>query len=100
MQNDDGRFSEYGPGRWNLPATAFATKFMGETLLLLQDGPPIDPDLLAAAVQAQRKAIMVTLTNTSLYNHGTQYTNQFGNVWPGVLAYLKLYPDPEMDPRF
>ena len=97
MQNDDGRFSEYGWERWNLPATAFATKFMGETLLLLHGGPPIDPDLLAAAVQAQRKAIMVTLTDASLYNHGTQYTNQFGNVWPGALAYLKLFPDPDME---
>ena len=39
MQNDDGRFSEYGENRWNLASTAFATKFMGTTLEMLLAGP-------------------------------------------------------------
>jgi hypothetical protein len=97
MQYIDGRFSEYGPQRWNLPATAFATKFMGETLRLLHNGPPIDDDVLTAATAALRKAILVTLMDSSLYNHGKGYTNQYGNVWPGALAYLALHPDPEME---
>jgi len=97
MQYRDGRFSEYGPQRWNLPATAFATKFMGETLRLLQDGPPVDAEVLALATAAMRKAILVTLIDSSLYNHGKSYTNQYGNVWPGALAYLALHPDPDME---
>ena len=100
MQSPDGRFSEYGAGRWNLAATAFATKFMGETLLLLHGGPPVDEELLASVVRAQRNAIMVTLTDPALYRHGMQFSNQFGNVWPAVLAYLKIFPDPEMEQAF
>ncbi len=97
MQNQDGRFSEYGPQRWNLAATAFATKFMGMTLTLLQDGPPIDRDLLRRVAEADRKTIALVLSDASLAATGRVYSNQFTNVWPGALAYLKLYPDPELD---
>ncbi|HEX6427112.1 MAG TPA: hypothetical protein VF008_05475 [Niastella sp.] len=99
IQNDDGRFSEYGPQKWNLPATAFSTKFMGETLRLLKSGPPIDPAILQNAIAADKKAIMATLTMEDLYDHGKDYSNQYTNVWAGGLAYLSLYPDAEINRR-
>lgn len=96
MQNDDGRFSEYGVKEWNLPATAFATKFLGETLRLLKSGPPIDPALHRRVIEADRKAIVVTLTMPSLYDHGRRYTNQYCNVFAGGMAYIDLYPDEQI----
>jgi hypothetical protein len=96
IQSADGRFSEYGPQRWNLAATAFATKFMGETLALLRNGPPIDKALLDRVAKADRKAIHLVLTDPELYQHGKNFTNQFTNVWAGGLAYLALYPDAEL----
>jgi hypothetical protein len=97
IQSPDGRFSEYGPERWNLAATAFATKFMGETLSLLQKGPPIDKSLLDRVVKADRKAIHFVLTDPDFYKHGKDFTNQFTNVWAGGLAYLALYRDPQLE---
>ena len=99
IQNKDGQFSEYGPQQWNLPATAFATKFMGEALILLKNGPPVDKDLLKRVTEADRKAIMVVLTDSGLYVHGKDYSNQFTNVWAGALAYMSIYPDAVMMKR-
>ena len=50
-QNADGRFSEYAVGQWSLAPTAFATKFMGESLRLFRDGPPIDSAILRRATR-------------------------------------------------
>ena len=93
IQSPDGRFSEYGPQQWNLAATAFATKFMGQTLTLLRNGPPIDSSLLRRVVEADRKAIRFVLTDPAFYKHGKDFTNQFTNVWAGGLAFVALYPD-------
>ncbi len=96
MQNDDGRFSEYGPKQWNLPATAFATKFMAETLILLKeagDAARIDDALHKRVIAADRKAIIATLTMKDLYEHGKRYTNQYTNVFAGAGGYLSLFPD-------
>ena len=60
MQSPNGEFSEYAEGRWGLAPTAFATKFMGESLRLLADGPPIDAKLHERVKQTQRKAIVAT----------------------------------------
>lgn len=98
-QYTDGRFSEYGPQQWNLPATAFSTKFMGETLRLLKSGPPIDAEILKSTIETDRKAIMAVLTIDDLYKHGKDYSNQYTNVWAGALAYLSLYPDAEISSR-
>lgn len=95
-QSPDGRFAEYGPQDWNLAATAFATKFFGETLILLHRGPPIDPSVHVRATAAVRKAIEATLTMTEMYTHGRSLTNQYGNVWGGGLAYFSLHPDPAL----
>jgi hypothetical protein len=96
-QSDDGRFSEYAPSQWSLAPTAFATKFMGEALRLLHDGPPIDSALHRRAIDADRRAILAVLTRADMYEHGRRYTNQYGNVWGGALAYLALYPDAEIE---
>jgi hypothetical protein len=95
IQHTDGRFSEYGVNRWNLAATAFATKFMGETLELLNEGPAIDPEIHQQVIDANRKALMVVFTSESLYSHGIRYSNQFGNAFTGALAWLNLFPDDD-----
>jgi hypothetical protein len=98
-QHVDGRFPEYGPGEWNLAATAFTTKFMGETLTLLRDGPPIDDAVLQRAIAADRKAIEAVLDLPELYEHGKDFSNQYTNVYAGGLAYLRLYPDSGLAER-
>ena len=97
IQSPEGKFSEYGPEQWNLAATAFSTKFMGRTLVLLEKGPPIDPAILKRAQQADRKAIEITLTDADLWKHGRTYSNQYANVWAGGLEFLKILPDPKLE---
>ncbi len=92
-QHEDGRFSEYKPEGWNLPATGFAVMFMGETLRMLHESPPIDPDLHARVIAAYKKAITVMLEQDDLFNAGRNYSNQYSGLWGGALAYLALYPD-------
>ncbi len=96
IQSPEGKFSEYGPEKWNLAATAFATKFMGETLQWLAQGPEIDPELLRRVIDADRKAIHLVLTDEPFYQFGTNFSNQYSNVWAGALAYLDLYPDEDI----
>jgi hypothetical protein len=97
IQDPEGRFSEYAPERWNLAATAFATKFMGETLRLLAGGPEVDRAVLERAIAADRKAIRVVLTDEAFRRHGRNFTNQYTNVWAGGLAFLRIHPDPELE---
>jgi hypothetical protein len=97
IQSPDGKFSEYGPGEWNLAATAFSTKFMGRALILLEKGPPLDPEILKRAQQADRKAIQITLTDPDLWAHGRTYSNQYANVWAGGLEFLKVLPDSDLE---
>jgi hypothetical protein len=96
-QNPEGRFAEAAPQRWNLAATAFSTKFIGETLTLLKGGPPIDDALLKRVIAADRKTIHLVLADPELYRYGTFVSNQFTNVFAGGLAFLKLYPDAEIE---
>jgi hypothetical protein len=98
-QSSDGRFSEYAPQQWSLAPTAFATKFMGEALRLLHDGPPIDTGIHRRAIDADRRAILAVLTRPDLYEHGLKFSNQIGNVWGGALAYLAMYPDIEIEAK-
>jgi hypothetical protein len=97
QQSPEGRFAEAAPKRWNLAATAFSTKFIGQTLTYLHSGPPIDPDLLKRVIAADRKTIHLVLTAPDLIKYGTYVSNQYTNVFAGGFAYLKLYPDPELD---
>ncbi|AHF91455.1 hypothetical protein OPIT5_15745 [Opitutaceae bacterium TAV5] len=95
IQAPDGAFAEYVPQKWNLAATGFMTKFLGRALehLAAPGTPAIDADALARAQATWRKAIVATLTRQDFYDHGSRFTNQFGNVWPGGLAWMRLHPD-------
>ncbi|MGI5899132.1 MAG: hypothetical protein ACOX8S_04310 [Christensenellales bacterium] len=97
LQLPDGMFPEYGVGVANLAASAFFTKFMGETLRLLKNGPPIDQDLYRRVLEADRRAIHVVLTDPGLWVHSRSYSNQYTNVWPGALAYLNICEDKEIE---
>ncbi len=99
IQDPEGRFSEYGEKRWNLAATAFAVKFIGEALRLLKNGPPITPAVYERALEACRKAIHVVLTDSSFWKHGLSYTNQYTNVFAGAPAYFEVRPDAELERR-
>lgn len=96
MPNDRGQFSEYGWGRWSLAPTAFATKFMGETLRLLADGPPIDPDIHRAAIEANRNAFRSSFEHGHFVDHAVRFTNQWGNFWPGAMAHIDLLDDADL----
>ena len=99
MQSPDGKFSEYGPQQWNLPATAFAVKFISEALRLLKTGPPITPALHTRAIDCCRKAMHATLFDPDLISHGKSYSNQYTNIFAGGAAFLAMYPDAELSAR-
>jgi len=96
IQDPDGRFSEYGVRKWNLAATAFSVKFIGEALRLLKSGPPIDRALYERSLNACRKAIEIVLTDADFWKHGVAYSNQFTNVFAGAPAYFEVRPDAEL----
>jgi hypothetical protein len=98
IQNIDGRFSEYAVEQWSLAPTAFATKFIGRALWLLEkQGPQIDEDIFEQARSSLRKAIYIGFTHEGLWEHGRNYTNQYANLWGGALAYLDVWPDEEIE---
>jgi hypothetical protein len=96
MQHEDGRFSEYGVGRWSLAPTAFATKFIGRALWLLDKGPNIERDIFERSRLALRKSLYIGFTDEQLWEHGKNYTNQYANLWGGALLYLDVWPDSEI----
>jgi len=98
IQHTDGRFSEYRVAQWSLAPTAFATKFIGRALWLLEkQGPQIDEEIFEQARASLRKAIYIGLTHEGLWKHGRNYTNQYANLWGGALAYLDVWPDEEIE---
>ncbi len=100
IQNDDGRFSEYAPEKWSLAPTAFATKFVGKALYLLENGPTIDEKVLTRATACLRKALFISFTDSALWAHGRNFTNQYENLWGGALMYLKHHHDQTIDQLF
>ncbi|MCW5966708.1 MAG: hypothetical protein KIT83_21900 [Bryobacterales bacterium] len=96
MQSPEGTFSENGEQQGSLSATASATKFMGETLHYIKEGPPINEDLLRQVAQAQRKAIFAVLYGAEFYEQGKRSSSEYSGVWAGALSYLALYPDQEI----
>lgn len=97
IQHDDGRFSEYAPEKWSLAPTAFATKFIGRALYLLEEGPSIDEDVMKRANESMRKALFVCFTDSALWQHGRNFTNQYANLWGGAMMYLRHHPDQDID---
>jgi hypothetical protein len=97
IQNDDGRFSEYAHQRWSLAPTAFAAKFIGRALYLLEKGPSIDEKVLSRANASLRRALYVCFTDSALWAHGKNFTNQYENLWGGAMMYLQHHPDQTID---
>jgi len=103
-QHADGRFSEYGPEGWGLPATSFGIKMMGETLRLLDEskragGPTINPALHQRTIAAARGAIEVLLSDPDLIAHGRRFSNQYNGFWGGALAFLSAHEDDSLRRR-
>ncbi|RYZ96697.1 MAG: hypothetical protein EOP47_23345, partial [Sphingobacteriaceae bacterium] len=96
-QSPQGHFAEYGQDKWNLSATAFYTKFMGQTIKMIKDMPQITPAVLKRAIEADRKAINLILNDDKMYQSGMVFANQYGNVWGGALAYMSMFPDKAME---
>jgi hypothetical protein len=94
IQDPQGRLSEYGVKKWNLAATAFSVKFVGEALRLLKNGPPLDRNIYERSLDACRKAIEVVLTDVDFWKHGLTFSNQYTNVFAGAPAYFEVRPDP------
>lgn len=80
-----------------MAAAAFATKFVRKTLALLEQGPPLDAALKKRVIESDRKAIMFVLADAGFWKHAQDYSNQFANVIPGALAFLRLYPGAELE---
>ena len=97
IQHEDGRFSEYRVGQWSLAPTAFATKFIGRALWLLDRGPGIDEDIFERSRLALRKALYIGFTHKGMWEHGRNYTNQYANLWGGAMLYLDVWPDAEIN---
>ncbi len=97
IQSEAGAFSEYGQDRWNLPGTAFATTFIGETLHFLEDGPPIDGEVHQRVIQAHRRAFRPSFEGGGWLRQATIFTNQWSAYWPGALAHIDLFDDRELD---
>ena len=100
IQHDDGQFSEYRVAQWSLAPTAFATKFVGRALWLLDKGPNIDKDVFERSRLALRKALYIGFTHEKLWEHGKNYTNQYANLWGGAMLYLDVWPDEEINDLF
>ncbi len=97
---EEGLLKPFPPDQhvgFRLASTMFLTKFLGETLVLLHEGPPIDPDLHADLLDAQRRALNYVFTSDLAFVQGRQFSNQYGNVFGGAYAYLSLKDDPEIE---
>ena len=97
IQNQEGEFTSQNARDWGIAPTSFAAKFFGEVLRLLDSGPPIDAALHERVIETHRRSVMAVLRSEDMYEHGKDWANHYTNVWGGALAYLDLYPDPEME---
>jgi len=98
-QRPSGLYPHVDDPNGKMSGTAFVTKFMGQALVLLSNGPSIDENILQRAMEAQRKAIMVLLDEDEHYERGIMYSNQYTNVFAGALAYLFIRQDAEMEQK-
>ena len=92
-QDGEGRFSEYAEEQWALAPTAFAAKFAGEALRLLEDGPPIDQGIHERFLAGHRKLFRASFEDEWTLSHAKRFTNQWGNYWPGALAHIDITGD-------
>jgi hypothetical protein len=95
-QHPEGMLREYQPDNWNLAATSFGVQMMSETLRLLRDGPPIDPELHQRVIDGTRRAIEAILTRDDFWRQGSSYSNQYSGSWGGAMLFLSMYPDERL----
>ena len=79
-----------------LGTSMFFTKFMGEILVLLEKAPAFDPDLYARMLDAQRRVLLHIFNSDLAVVQGRQFSNQYGNTFAGLYAYLALKDDAEV----
>jgi uncharacterized SAM-binding protein YcdF (DUF218 family) len=93
LQDERGQFStNFG----STGITMFTTKFMSEALILLKDGPEIDPEVVELVRSAIRKALLFSFNDEHSWLQGTRFSNQYGNLFAGGLAYLSIFDDEEV----
>jgi hypothetical protein len=79
-----------------LGTSMFFTKFMGEILVLLENAPAFDADLYARMLDAQRRVLRYIFNSDLAVVQGRQFSNQYGNIFAGLYAYLALTDDAEI----
>ncbi|WP_162606418.1 hypothetical protein [Jiangella asiatica] len=101
LQDDQGLYP--WPGKsWSTGygTAAFITKFLGETLVLLNGTPSIDSELFDDVMAAQRRSLHYLLTEQEWYHFAVQFPNQWTCIWAGAAAYLHLRDDDEIEELF
>jgi hypothetical protein len=95
LQDENGHFGEgwITSGR---DKTLFAIKYFGEILYRLKEGPEINHDVYELLRESVRKSIRLALTDADYWEQGINYSNQYGNLFGGTMAYLKLFDDPQI----
>lgn len=101
IQHPDGRFAEYSPDNWSLAPTAFGAMAAAQAIeLIVHSGQPFDAGVFESARVSLRLALMAIFTRTDLRVHGRQWSNQYSPAYSAALAYLRLWPDDQLDEAF
>lgn len=90
FQDEEGYFGRPDASGSNRDKTLFFIKFMGEALVHLKHGPPIDPGVYQAIRDALELAIHIILNNEDFWEQGITFSNQYGNVFAGATAIFFL----------
>lgn len=96
FQDSEGYFGRPDDAGSNRDKALFFIKFMGEALVHLKNGPPIDPEVYHAVKEALELSMDLTLNHEDFWGQGVLYSNQYGNVFAGVTAYLTLYENEKI----
>jgi hypothetical protein len=96
FQDQEGYFGRPDASGSNRDKTLFFIKFMGEALVHLKYGPPIDQQVYDSIKLALEKALIITLNNEDFWEQGITFSNQYGNVFAGATAYLTIYENEQI----
>jgi hypothetical protein len=96
FQDEEGYFGRPDASGSNRDKALFFIKFMGEALVHLKHGPPIDPEVYQAVKEAFELTLDLTLNHEDFWEQGINFSNQYGNVFAGAAAYLTLYENEQI----
>lgn len=96
FQDEEGYFGRPDASGSNRDKALFFIKFMGEALVHLKNGPPVDPEVYQAVKDAFELTLDLTLNHEDFWEQGITFSNQFGNVFAGAAAYLALYENEQI----